>query len=443
MKIAIIGAGISGLGCAYALSKESNFEIDLYEGQRHIGGHSYTIDLTLEDVTQGIDTGFLVFNHRTYPRLVKLFNELEVPVSNSEMTFSVSIPRKNEAPLEWSGTNLNTLFAQRENLYNPKFLKMVFDILRFNKQCTQLAESGALNQLNDSVADFLSKNRYSQYFKDWYFLPMIGAIWSCPVEQMLEFPMSTMIRFCHNHGLIQVNDRPQWMTVNGGSREYVKRIVAKLNASGVQIIKDQVTTVRRGKSIEVLTENNSLKHYDHVIFASHSDQTLNMLGDAHPDEAKILGAVRYQKNRAVVHTDRSLLPQNENCWSAWNYTTNNRATLADRRVCVNYLINKLQPLPAAWKDQAVVVSLNPVKEPQARLKRMEIEYEHPIFDAKAIEAQQQLSLIQGVRNTWFCGAWTGYGFHEDGLRSGELVAQALTKLHSTETDTSSEVFEAA
>lgn len=231
MKIAVIGAGISGLGCAYALSKLPNIELTIYEGGDHIGGHSNTVDLTLDTdkgpVTHGIDTGFLVFNQRTYPRLLRLFHEIDAPIAKSDMSFSVSIPNHDGQYLEWAGTDLNSLFAQRENLFNLSFLVMVKDIIRFNGLCTKLALNKKLDQLDLTVGEFITKHGFSQQFQDWYFLPMVGAIWSCPVEQMLAFPISTMIRFCHNHGLIKITDRPQWLTVSGGSREYVKKICEK------------------------------------------------------------------------------------------------------------------------------------------------------------------------------------------------------------------------
>ena len=432
MKIAIVGAGISGLGCAYALSKFKEFEITLYESGDHIGGHSNTIDLALDTpsgtVTHGIDTGFLVFNQRTYPRLLRLFHELNVPIAQSEMSFSVSIPKKDGDILEWAGTNIDSLFAQRQNIISPSFLKMVKDIIKFNRLCTDLAVDKKLDQLELSVGDFLNKHRFSEQFRDWYFLPMVGAIWSCPVAQMLNFPISTMIRFCFNHGLIQISNRPQWLTVQGGSREYVKRIVTHIENHGAQLKRSQVKSViRKNNSVEVITANES-NTFDHVVMACHSDQALKVLLDAQQDEIDILGSIHYQDNRAVLHTDSSVLPENKKCWSAWNYTSTQNENLQDQQVCVNYLINKLQPLPTAWGDQAVIVSLNPVQEPDKNKVRADIQYAHPIFDEAAIKAQQQLPMIQGVQNTWFCGAWTGYGFHEDGLRSGELVAEALTEI---------------
>ena len=432
MKIAVIGAGISGLGCAYALSKLKNVELTIYEGGDHIGGHSNTVDLTLDTsvgpVTHGIDTGFLVFNQRTYPRLLRLFHEIDAPIAKSDMSFSVSIPNQDGQNLEWAGTDLNSLFAQRENLFNLNFLVMVKDIIRFNSLCTKLALNKKLDELNLTVGEFIKKHGFSKEFQDWYFLPMVGAIWSCPVEQMLEFPISTMIRFCHNHGLIKITDRPQWLTVSGGSKEYVKRVCEKIKFAGGNFKRFKVKSIKRlNNQVEVITDQSS-EIYDQVVMATHSDETLQLLADPSGDEHSILSAINYQQNRAVLHTDASVLPQEKRCWAAWNYTTNSSIEAKSKRVCVNYLINKLQPLPESWNNQPIIVSLNPVIEPASETIRADIEYAHPIFDQAAINAQSNLPLIQGSKNTWFCGAWTGYGFHEDGLRSGELVAEAIHEL---------------
>ncbi len=432
MKIAVIGAGISGLGCAYALSKLKNVELTIYEGGDHIGGHSNTVDLTLDTsvgpVTHGIDTGFLVFNQRTYPRLLRLFHEIDAPIAKSDMSFSVSIPNQEGQNLEWAGTDLNSLFAQRENLFNLNFLVMVKDIIRFNSLCTKLALNKKLDELNLTVGEFIKKHGFSKEFQDWYFLPMVGAIWSCPVEQMLEFPISTMIRFCHNHGLIKITDRPQWLTVSGGSKEYVKRICEKIKFAGGNFKRLKVNSIKRlNNQVQVFTDQSS-ETYDQVVMATHSDETLQLLADPSSDERSILSSINYQQNRAVLHTDASVLPKEKRCWAAWNYTTNSSIEAKNKRVCVNYLINKLQPLPESWNNQPIIVSLNPVIEPASETIRADIEYAHPIFDEAAINAQSNLPLIQGSNNTWFCGAWTGYGFHEDGLRSGELVAEAIHEL---------------
>ncbi|SNX27781.1 Predicted NAD/FAD-binding protein [Polynucleobacter meluiroseus] len=441
-KIAIIGAGISGLGCAYALRQDPNVEITVFEGGDHIGGHSNTVDLSLQTshglITHGVDTGFLVFNRRTYPHLVRLFTELRVPISPSEMSFSVSIDNSEKAHrhqnIEWAGNDLNSFFGQRSNLLSLSFWRMAYDILRFNRLATKLAEqqmhsAHEYSEPDESIADFLNRHRFSKSFRENYFLPMIGAIWSCSVEQMLEFPIKTMVRFCHNHGLLQIQNRPQWLTVTGGSREYVKRLVAALELHQVQFIREAVVRVNASPDgklpVEVICPSGST-WFDEVVMACHSDQALNLLHGIEQDARNILAAIPYQKNRAILHTDKRFLPETERCWAAWNYTAKSGALPnAQQHVSVNYLINRLQPLPVEWKKTPIIVSLNPLTSPDPLLTHQEIRYSHPVFDMRAIQAQKELPLIQGNSSIWYCGAWTGFGFHEDGLRSGELVAKDL------------------
>jgi predicted NAD/FAD-binding protein len=441
-KVAIIGAGISGLGCAYALRQHPNLDITVFEAGSHIGGHSNTVDFRLETkqgfITYGVDTGFLVFNRKTYPRLVRLFEELQVPLSPSEMSFSVSIDasenRKRHQKIEWAGNDLNSFFGQRSNLLSPSFWMMAYDILRFNRLATALAEEQIdagreYSQPDECIADFLNRHRFSKSFRENYFLPMIGAIWSCSVEQMLEFPIQTMIRFCHNHGLLQIQNRPQWLTVTGGSREYVKRLVAALEGSQVKIVRDAIVRVNASADkispVEVLTATGS-DWFDEVVMACHSNESLNLVHGIGQDAQNILASIPYQKNRAILHTDRRFLPETKQCWAAWNYTAKSGSTpSAKQHVSVNYLINRLQPLPAELKQIPIIVSLNPSSDPDPTLVQQEIYYSHPVFDMRAIQAQKELPLIQGSSSIWYCGAWTGFGFHEDGLRSGELVAKDL------------------
>ena len=441
-RIAIIGAGISGLGCAYALRQQRDLDITVYEGGDHIGGHSNTVNFTLkngnQDITHGIDTGFLVFNRKTYPRLVRLFEEIQAPIAISEMSFSVSIDtaEKFQKPrtIEWAGNDLNSFFGQRSNLLSPSFWRMAYDILRFNRLATQLAnyqiEAGHLYaEPDETIASFLDRNRFSQSFRENYFLPMIGAIWSCSVEQMLEFPIQTMVRFCHNHGLLQIQNRPQWLTVQGGSREYVKRLVAALEKNHVAFKREAVLRVNASNESvpqsEVITESGSA-WFDEVVMACHSDQSLELVHGIDQHARNILAAIPYQQNRAILHTDIRFLPTVKRCWAAWNYTAKSGTMpSAKQHVSVNYLINRLQPLPPEFNDLQIIVSLNPLTDPDPKLVHQEIHYAHPVFDMGAIQAQKELPLIQGNSSIWYCGAWTGFGFHEDGLRSGELVAEAL------------------
>ena len=439
-RIAIIGAGISGLGCAYRLRQHPDFEITIYESGKHIGGHSNTVDITLDTpsgpVQYGVDTGFLVFNRRTYPRLVRLFEELAVPIFPSEMSFSVKL--ESTSPLEWAGNDLNSFFGQRRNLLRPSFWKMARDIMRFNALATRLAlsqESGdtrltKTSSQEESIADFFYLHAFGKPFRDWYFLPMIGAIWSCSVDQMLEFPIQTMARFCHNHGLLKIQDRPQWLTVQGGSREYVKRLVSALDQHGVHWVREAVTSVyiaNHGKqqAIEVISANGAAQ-FDEIVMACHSDQSLDLLHGIDSASQLILSAIPYQANRAILHTDASFLPERKRCWAAWNYTAQAKSDdVAEDTVSVSYLINLLQPLPPALKDIPIIVTLNPLREPDPSKIFQEIRYAHPVFDMRATDAQADLALIQGKSSVWYCGAWTGYGFHEDGLRSGETVAEAI------------------
>jgi len=420
-RVAVVGSGISGLATAYALAGEAR--VTMFEAGDYFGGHTHTVDVTLDGVTHGVDTGFLVFNHRTYPNLVRLLGELEVETAASDMSFSVQV---HEAGLEWSGCNLNTVFAQRRNLLRPRFLRMLADILRFNKVATAVAERGAEVELAEPIGDFLGRHDFGETFRSWYLLPMLGCIWSCPTDQMLRFPIATMIRFCHNHGLIQVADRPQWHTVRGGAKHYVARMLRSIPDARLRTPVRSVKRVPPGDGrggVMVATDQGS-ERYDEVVLACHSDQSLALLADASPDEAAVLGAIKYHPNRAVLHTDAGVLPRRRTAWAAWNYARAADAGREQAAVCLHYLINRLQPLP--WQ-QPVLVSLNPDPARPVDPARLigEYEYSHPVFDLAAIRAQQRLPELQGRSHLWFCGAWARYGFHEDGLGSALDVVQRL------------------
>ena len=421
-KIAIIGSGISGLAVAHTL--QGLADITLYEAGDYFGGHTHTVDVTLPSpqglVTHGVDTGFLVFNERTYPNLINLFAQLGVQTVASDMSFSVKVPGAlNGQALEWSGSNLDTVFAQRSNLVRPRFLKMLADVLRFNALCNRIASANLDVELHQPLSDFLLENRFSNEFRDWYFLPMLGCIWSCPTDQMLRFPVATMIRFCHNHGLIQVTNRPRWFTVQGGARHYVDKIVAKI---ADKRLNTPVRLIERdAEGVRIVTDGQ-VERFDEVVICSHSDQALGLLRDATAAEHEVLGAIRYQANVAVLHTDASVLPSRPKAWAAWNYERAASAAQESTRVCLHYLLNRLQPLPF---EQPVVVSLNPVSTIAPKLILGQYDYAHPVFDLAAIEAQKRMPQLQGQQHTWFAGAWMGYGFHEDGLKAGLSVARAL------------------
>jgi predicted NAD/FAD-binding protein len=422
MKIAIIGSGISGLAAAHKLRGQA--AVTLFEAGDYFGGHTHTVDVSLPtpqgERSHGVDTGFLVFNERTYPGLIALLAELDVATAASDMSFSVQVPGALDGrTLEWSGASLATVFAQRANLLNPRFFGMLADLLRFNRLATRMAEAGDDAAQLQPLGDFLRQHRFGDAFRDWYLLPMLGCIWSSPTDQMLRFPVATLIRFCHNHGLLQVSDRPQWRTVVGGAQRYVAKIVASIADKRLRTPVRRIE--RQASGVRVLTDGGD-EVFDRVVLATHSDQALALLADATDPERQVLGAIAYQPNRAVLHTDAGVLPQRRSAWAAWNYERAQAGPTEAAQVCLHYLLNRLQPLPFT---QPVLVSLNPVREIAGQHVIGSYHYEHPVFDAAAIRAQKALDPLQGQRHTWFCGAWTGYGFHEDGLNSGLRVAQQL------------------
>ena len=421
-RIAIVGSGISGLSAAHHL--QGHAHVSLFEAGDYFGGHTHTVDVTLPTAqglqTHGVDTGFLVYNERTYPGLISLFETLQVATAKSDMSFSVQVPGQHgRRALEWNGANLNTVFAQRRNLFKPQFLKMLRDVMRFNTLANDLASRNQDHELAQPLREFLKQHDLGPTFRDWYLLPMLGCIWSCPTDQMLEFPVATMIRFCHNHGLIQVNNRPQWYTVAGGARHYVEKILAgvpdpRLNTPVLRIERhDQGVTVHTSTGSEL---------FDQVILATHADQSLAMLAEPSAQEQAVLGAVRFHPNRAVLHTDTSVMPQKKLAWAAWNYERAAQDSTESTRVCLHYWLNLLQPLPFT---QDVVVSLNPVRDIAPDKVIGSYDYAHPVFDLAAIEAQTRMPALQGQQRTWYAGAWMGYGFHEDGFKAGKAAALGL------------------
>jgi len=409
-KIAVIGAGISGLASAYFLARRH--DVVVYEAGGYIGGHANTVDATLEGRTFPVDTGFLVFNEATYPNLIALLDELGVDSYATDMSFGVSL---DGGRFEWAGTSLDTVFAQRRRVMSPAFLGMLRDILRFNRAAESNLAASLVSPL--SLEQLLAAGSYGAMFRDAYLLPMAAAIWSSAPADILQFPAATFLRFCLNHGLLQVNDRPQWRTVKGGAREYVRKITATLPA--VRLNTKVVGVLRNDDGVTVRTHDGS-ERFDSVVFATHAPDTLHMLTDADVQERALLSAVRYQANTAYLHTDLSLMPQRRKVWSSWNYLgAASAAQDGARAVCVSYWLNQLQALPC---KSAVMVTLNPFSPPAADKTIARFDYDHPIFDQAAISAQHTLASIQGKRRTWFAGAWTGYGFHEDGLKSALRVA---------------------
>lgn len=420
MRIAVIGAGIAGLGTAWLLQRQGH-DVTLFEAAARPGGHTATVDVTLEGHCFPVDTGFLVYNERTYPRFTALLRELGVTTVASDMSFACRI---DSAGVEWAGTNARTLFAQPSNVLRPAFWGMLADIVRFNREATALTADGAV-QWNPALGDYLAANRYGAAFREWYLLPMAAAIWSSPKGDILDFPVQTFARFCRNHGLLSLTDRPQWRTVAGGARTYVERIVATL--PDVRCASPVSRVLRRADHVLVDTARHPAERFDEVVLACHSDQARAILADRSPAEDRLLGGVRYQANRVVLHTDPALLPRRRVAWSAWNYLASDGGDAAP--VAVSYLINRLQPLPCRTP---VIVTLNPPFEPAPGHVLQTFEYHHPVLDGRAVAAQRGLGALQGLHRVWFAGAWLGYGFHEDGLASAHAVADAIGRVRRTE-----------
>jgi predicted NAD/FAD-binding protein len=416
MKIAIVGTGIAGNVVAHRLARDH--DITVYESAGRVGGHTNTIDVELGGRRWAVDTGFIVYNDVTYPNFISLLDELGVESQPSDMSFSVSSRRDG---LEYNGASLNTLFAQRRNLLRPSFYRMLLDILRFNREAPALLEDGRKCL---SLGEYLDANGYSRQFMEYYILPMGAAIWSSTPEAMRWMPAEFFIRFFHNHGLLSVSDRPQWRVVKGGSRSYVEPLVGghrdriRLNA-GVQWIR------RHPEYIELKAEGTEPERYDRVFLACHSDQALRLLADPTPQEREVLGAIPYQTNEAVLHTDVSLMPRRKRAWAAWNYHIPEDAEADDGRVTLTYNMNILQSLDAPL-DFCVTLNNTEAIDPGKIIQTME--YDHPVFTPDAVDAQRHHRHINGARRTYYCGAYWRYGFHEDG------VVSALTALEHFQDD---------
>lgn len=419
----MVGSGVAGLSAAFHLRERAR--VTLYESDVRLGGHAHTVDVVLDGrdgpVQHGVDTGFLVFNEKTYPGLIDWFAQLGVQTCASDMSFSVQVPGALGArTLEWNGADLDSVFADRANLLRPRFWGMLRDIMRFNREATRLALASDDAALMLPLQDFLHQQRYGDAFVNWYLLPMLGCIWSCPTDQMLAFPTATMVRFCHNHGLIQVNDRPQWHTVVGGSRQYVDKVAALL--ADVRISKPVRQVQADDEGVSVRTDAGS-ERFDAVILAGHADQSLALWGDAPQAVRDALAAIRFQDNEAVLHTDAAVMPTRRKAWGAWNYERAADSAQESARVCLHYWLNRLQPLPFA---QDVIVSLNPVQPIAEDQVLGRYAYAHPVFDAAAIRAQSALNtMAQPGARIALAGAWLGYGFHEDGFQSGRRAAQQV------------------
>jgi predicted NAD/FAD-binding protein len=413
LELAVIGTGISGLSAAWLLSQRHR--VTVYEQANYIGGHSNTVDIDIDGQSLPVDTGFIVYNPGNYPNLVALFDHLDVPSKPSDMSFSVST---DEGNFEYSGTDLNGLLAQRRNLFRPRFLRMLKDLLRFYDQAQILSNRNAI--MNMTLGRFLRDHNYSDAFIADHLMPMGAAIWSSSVEQMMQFPAQAFLRFFNNHGLLQLTDRPEWRTVDGGSREYIERMTASF-ARNIHCNEKVVSVSRSNMGVRIRTNSGWEQRYDHVVFACHSDQALTMLQHPTAQESNVLGKFKYQPNTAVLHTDIALMPKRKRAWASWNYL-GRRGDQGENTLCVTYWMNLLQSLPTATP---VLLTLNPAEDIDPAKIIRTFEYDHPIFDARAIDAQKDLWRLQGNMNSWFCGAYFGSGFHEDGIQAGLAVGEML------------------
>ncbi|MEJ1968069.1 MAG: FAD-dependent oxidoreductase [Rhizomicrobium sp.] len=409
-KIAIIGTGISGLGAAYLLNRRH--AVTVYEKAARIGGHARTLTIGYAGVPIAVDTGFIVFNETNYPQLSAMFRHLGVPTHKSDMTFAASI---RDGWLEWGAKDVNAVFGQRRNLLRPRFGLLIRDVLKFNAQA-----EAALERHPDLTLDgMITTLGLGDWFRRFYLLPMCSAIWSCPPHEMLRFPAHTLIRFMANHHLLSASGQPQWRTVTGGAQEYVKRLTAgfahriRTNCGAVQV-------TRSDRDATVLDAQGRRESFDHVVFASHADETLRLLADADGRERRALSAFRYQPNIAVLHRDTSVMPRSRHCWASWVYSSD--GSLDEPMLSVTYWMNRLQGIP---NGMPLFVTLNP-KTPIAPEKVFDSHvFDHPVFDHGALAAQARVQAMQGTRNTWFCGAHLRHGFHEDGLASAVHVARLL------------------
>ena len=414
MKIAVIGSGISGLAAAWLLSE--NHLVDIYEKDDRLGGHANTQHITLNNEQISVDTGFIVYNERTYPNLTALYHHLSVATDATKMSFAVSLAGGAH---EYSGSGLKGIFAQKSNLLRPRYWQMLRDVLRFYKEAPLDAQSS--ESRSRTLGDYLHINRYSVVFTQNHLLPMGAAIWSMPPKQLLEFPFRAFIAFCDNHGLLQLKDRPQWRTVHGGSCNYVQKLAEAVSGQ-IHLNAGIASIDRKPGSVTVTTRGNHTETYDQIIFACHSDEALAVLHKqnvATPEEQEYLSSIRYQRNIALLHTDFSLMPKRKATWSAWNYVSTKEKSA---QLCVSYWMNALQHLET---KQNLFVTLNPSHQPAKGTVLRTFHYAHPIFNNDALKAQKHLWRIQGHHRTWYCGAYLGYGFHEDGLQSGLAVAEAL------------------
>ena len=405
LRIAVIGAGISGMSAAWLLSKRH--DVTLFEGEHRLGGHSNTVQVA----GVAVDTGFIVYNEATYPNLTALFAALEVPTRATDMSFAVSL---DGGRLEYAGSDLRGLFAQPRNLISPRFGSMLADLLRFYRNAPRDLPTMGLQSLDS----YLDANRYGEPFRHDHLYPMAAAIWSTPAADVGSYPAAAFVRFCANHGLLQITGRPVWRTVAGGSRTYVARLREAFRG-GVATGRPVRAVRRMADGVAVVDASGAEQRFDRVLIATHADQALAMLDRPSEAEARLLGAFRYSRNEAVLHGDARFMPQRRGAWAAWNYLADRRASTA---LCVTYWMNRLQHIS---EHEPLFVTLNPPVGPEPGTVSYRTVYEHPLFDAHAMAAQQRLWTLQGEGGVWFAGAYFGAGFHEDGLQAGLAAAEMM------------------
>ena len=410
-KVAVIGGGVTGLGAAYALS--NTYQVTLFEAENRLGGHARTV-FAGKNGQQPVDTGFIVFNYPNYPELSQLFSELNVPIAKSDMSFGASL---KDGTIEYALRNFDAIFAQRKNVLNPRFVKMVWDINRFNTIGLTVADDESL-----TIGQFLQRLKTGDWFRDYYLLPLSGAIWSTPTEKILDFPAYAMLQFFKNHALLSRSGQHQWYTVKGGSREYVNRLENVLAQKQVEIrVKTPVASVTRHQTgVVVKTYSCEPQTFDEVVFATHSDDTLSLLSDPSKFEQRNLNSIKYQNNDVVLHSDVNVMPKLHKCWSSWVYTE--RKDKSTDKIDLTYWMNSLQPIPL---DDPLFVTLNSTHNIDQNQIYDQVTMRHPVYDVSVLSAQKDLSLNNGHNRTWFSGAWMKNGFHEDGLSSGLDVARSI------------------
>lgn len=417
-SIAIIGTGIAGLTAAWLLSRQ--YDVTIFEKNDYIGGHSHTVEVDYDGTPIPVDTGFIVFNHKTYPNLKALFEYLGVATKKSDMSFGVSA---HAGKFEYAGTNLLTLFAQPKNLFSPSFWMMLADVMRFNSSARQLAKNPVHDMESLTLGEYLRRLGLGKAFQRYYLMPMASAIWSCPIQTMYDYPAESFIQFFVNHGLVKVTKQPQWYTVDGGSREYVQRMIEdfkdniKLSNGAVKVTRDKV-------GVNVEDTKGEVRNFSHVVFATHADEALKLLTDVSTPERQVLSKFTYQENKAVLHRDTSVMPKSKKAWASWVFTTAGGDDQVSQMAmpAVHYWMNKLQKID---KNKPLFVSLNPWQKIDPAKVFGEYSYTHPVFDLDARNAQKEINRIQGSRCTWYCGSYHGHGFHEDALVSALQVANLL------------------